>query len=316
MTVSTMYAPIEYEGDGESVAFAIPWIFLEADDLRLYLVNPTTEAKTSLSAFVATGAGVEAGGTVTLPAAPSAGLVLRIERRTDRDQEMDLTPQGRFPAVSLERAADKLTLIVQELDYQLGGSDSGGDGSASTPGITILENFPEKDVQWARDDAGDLWNGETELGFRSDFDVSGMNWLHFVKSKFSAALGIATGRFAVYGEESSLLYDGALPDGDYYGIEEFAVPIDISSYRYLAICMDPGVSAAEQPIAQTMTRWPLPIASSFGPGNRWVSAHMVEHDHNSAWPETAPGLPVVPTIDPVGSIKYCITRWCAIGVSV
>ena len=192
----------------------------------------------------------------------------------------------------------------------------GGDGSASTPGITILENFPEKDAQWARDDAGDLWNGETELGFRSDFDVNGMNWLHLFKSKFSSALGIATGRFAVYGEESALLYDGALPDGDYYGIEEFAVPIDISSYRYLAICMDPGVSAAEQPITQTMTRWPLPIASSFGPGNRWVSAHMVEHAHNSAWPETAPGLPVVPTVDPVGSIKYCITRWCAIGVSV
>ena len=186
----------------------------------------------------------------------------------------------------------------------------GGDGSASTPGITILENFPEKDAQWARDDAGDLWNGETELGFRSDFDVNGMNWLHFFKSKFFASQQYQTDRFAIYGNGITKLCDEKLGNPPHV----FSAPIDISAYSFLAVLMDPGTAAAEQPIAQSLTRWPRPVGTSYGDG-RWTSAHMINHVHGEEFPETAPGLPSFSALDPDASVKYCIARWCAIGVS-
>lgn len=187
----------------------------------------------------------------------------------------------------------------------------GGDGSASTPGITILENFPEKDAQWARDDAGDLWNGETPLGFRSDFDVNGMNLLHFFKSKFFASQQYQTDRFAIYGNGITKLCDEKLGNPPHV----FSVPLDISAYSFLAVLMDPGAAAAEQPIAQSLTRWPRPVGTSYGDG-RWTSAHMINHIHGEEFPETAPGLPSFSALDPDASVKYCIARWCAIGVSV
>lgn len=139
MTVSTIYAPIEYAGDASTVAFPVPWMFLETDDLRLTKIDDATDAETAVATFTTTGAGEEAGGTVILPAA-IPGFSLRIERRTDRTQEMDLQPQGRFPAESLERSVDKLTLIVQELEAD-DGSGGGGTGTAIE---TIVTDDPTK----------------------------------------------------------------------------------------------------------------------------------------------------------------------------
>ena len=138
MTVSTIYAPIEYAGDASTVAFPVPWMFLETDDLRLTKINDATDAETAVVTFTTTGDGEPTGGTAILPAAIGTGYTLRIERRTDRTQEMDLQPQGRFPAESLERSVDKLTLIVQELEA------GGVDGVPGTAIETIVTDDPAR----------------------------------------------------------------------------------------------------------------------------------------------------------------------------
>lgn len=139
MTVSTIYAPIEYAGDASTVAFPVPWMFLESNDLRITKINDATDAETDVTTFTTSGVGEPTGGTVLLPAA-IPGFTLRIERRTDRTQEMDLQPQGRFPAETVERSVDKLTLIVQELEESIG---TGGTGSG-TAIETIVTDDPSK----------------------------------------------------------------------------------------------------------------------------------------------------------------------------
>jgi len=129
MTVSTIYAPVEYNGDASTVTFTVPWMFLEANDLRLTKIVIATGAETSIPTFTTTGVGSPTGGSVTVPTAIGTGNKIRIERYTDRTQEVDLRPGDRFPADSIERSVDKLTLEVQELDYAASAGE-GGPGSA------------------------------------------------------------------------------------------------------------------------------------------------------------------------------------------
>lgn len=130
MTVSTIYAPVEYNGDASTVTFTVPWMFLEANDLRLSKIVIATGAETSLPTFTTTGVGSPTGGSVTVPTAIGTGNKIRIERYTDRTQEVDLRPGDRFPADSIERSVDKLTLEVQELEARMGEIDGGDEGNA------------------------------------------------------------------------------------------------------------------------------------------------------------------------------------------
>lgn len=339
MSVSTIYQPVTYAGDDSTVTFVVPWMFLEANDLRLYLVDGETE--TPVTTFTATGMGEELGGSVTVETAVPSGITLRIERYTDRTQENDYTPHGRFPAESVEQALDKLTLIVQELVGDGGGGTEADDHKvivelddlpgtldeklvdsddiefveAGTsvfhrmkpqfvdPMVIELPAFPAKDIFWLQDEAGDLWDSsETPLAFRIDFLTNGHNRLFWFKSVFSANAGTPTGKFAIYGELATKLYEGILPDSPLYGIHVFDTPIDISDYKYLVVVMDPGVSTAPQPVVQSIQL--LPTGAGLG---RYSFAHMVEHEHNTSFPETAPELPSL-------DMKYMLARWCAIGV--
>lgn len=342
MSVSTIYQPVTYAGDDSSVTFVVPWMFLEENDLQLFLVDGETE--TPVTAFTATGMGEELGGTVTVEAAVPSGITLKIKRYTDRTQENDYTPHGRFPAESVEQAFDKLTLIDQEQDVE----GSGGGGTPGTddhkvivetddlpgtldeklvdsddiefveagtnvfhkmkpqfvdPMVVELLAFPAKDIFWLEDEAGDLWDSsETPLAFRIDFLTNGHKKLFWFKSLFSANAGSPVGRFAIYGELAVKLCDEVLPDSPLYGIHTFATPIDISDYKYLVVVMDPGVSTAPQPVAQSILT--LPTGASLG---RYSFAHMVEHEHNTEFPETAPELPSL-------NMKFMLARQCFLGV--
>lgn len=179
---------------------------------------------------------------------------------------------------------------------------TGSGGEAPTYGATQLEAFPPKDINWMMDQAGDLWNGATELAFRNDFIINGYKTLRFFRSVWSANAGLPMGKFAIYGDGATKLAEAALPDSNLYGIYEFPGGIDISSYDYLSVVQDPGISAAPQPIAQSIKTIPLSTASG-----RITFAHMVEHTHNTTFPDTVPDIP--------GSdLIYCLARWCAIGV--
>lgn len=113
MTVSTTNSRIAYNGNGVTLAFAFPYLFLADTDLDVYVDGVL---KTLTTDYTVSGAGVDAGGNVTFLVAPGAGTGnVVFVRDPDLLQSTDLPPNDPFPANSVERMSDKLTLIVQRL---------------------------------------------------------------------------------------------------------------------------------------------------------------------------------------------------------
>lgn len=118
MTVSTTESRIGYNGNGATTAFAFPYRFLESSDLTVTLVRADTTQVTQVlnTNYTVTGAGDDAGGTVTMIVPPATGQQLVIVREVPLTQETDYISGDPFPAESHERALDKLTMISQRLN--------------------------------------------------------------------------------------------------------------------------------------------------------------------------------------------------------
>lgn len=118
MTVSTTESRIGYNGNGATTAFAFPYRFLTNADLVVTLVRAdTTQVVQTLNTdYTVTGAGDDAGGTVTMVVPPATGQQLVIVRDVPLTQETDYISGDPFPAESHETALDKLTMISQRLN--------------------------------------------------------------------------------------------------------------------------------------------------------------------------------------------------------
>ncbi len=118
MTVSTTESRIGYNGNGATTVFAFPYRFLTNTDLVVTLVQAdTTQVVQTLNTdYTVTGAGDDAGGTVTMVVPPATGQQLIIVRAVPLTQETDYISGDPFPAESHERALDKLTMISQRLE--------------------------------------------------------------------------------------------------------------------------------------------------------------------------------------------------------
>lgn len=123
MTVSSTTSKASYSGNGTTLAFTVPFYFLEAADVQVILLSGTTETVQTLTTnYTVTGAGVTSGGTVTMLVAPAVGTTLTILRNIEATQETDLVPNDRLPAETLETALDKATMLIQQLDEEAGRS--------------------------------------------------------------------------------------------------------------------------------------------------------------------------------------------------
>jgi hypothetical protein len=124
MTVSSTTNKATYSGNGTTTAFTVPFYFLAAADLQVILRSSAgvETVQTLTSQYTVTGAGVASGGTVTMVAAPASGTTLTVLRNVSPTQETDLLPNDRLPAESLETALDKATMLIQQLDEEVGRS--------------------------------------------------------------------------------------------------------------------------------------------------------------------------------------------------
>jgi hypothetical protein len=125
LTVSTTTSRADYTGNGATVAFAVPFYFLDNAHLTVLRTQVSTGAITTLALttdYTVTGAGNPAGGTVTCVVAPTNGQTLSILRNVPLTQLNTYVPNDPFPAASHERALDQLTMEVQQLDEELGRS--------------------------------------------------------------------------------------------------------------------------------------------------------------------------------------------------
>lgn len=141
MTVQNSTYRSDYTGNGVTVAFAVPFYFLDATHLEVLLTNTATGVVTTLvlnSDYTVTGAGVTAGGTLTMPVAPTASQKLSILRNVPFTQLTHYVPNDPFPADSHERALDLLTMQNQQQEEKLSRSivlppESLGPGDTPAP---------------------------------------------------------------------------------------------------------------------------------------------------------------------------------------
>ncbi len=125
MTVTTTATRTSTAGDGIVTAFSFPYKFFANDDLTVILVVDATNVETTqtiTTEYTVAGAGVEAGGTVTMVTAPASGETLVISRVEQFTQGLDLVENDPFPSALVEQQLDTLTMLAQQTDTQVGRS--------------------------------------------------------------------------------------------------------------------------------------------------------------------------------------------------
>lgn len=96
--------------------YAVPWYFLADTDLQVlhldFSTNPWTETVKTLNVdYTVTGAGNEAGGSITFSANPASGQIA-IVRNESVLQPTDYVANDAFPATSHELALDRLSMYA------------------------------------------------------------------------------------------------------------------------------------------------------------------------------------------------------------
>jgi hypothetical protein len=116
MTVSRGTTPLaRYYGDGVQTNFPVPFVFFAGGNLRVILGPSNAAAETVLTLDVDYSVQQTAsGGNVTLAVPPPAGAVLVIRLSLPLEQELDMHNQGRLDTEAIERALDKIILILMQ----------------------------------------------------------------------------------------------------------------------------------------------------------------------------------------------------------
>ena len=116
MTVESSTNRVSYTGSGTVGPFAVPFYFLEDDDLvviRTTIATGTEVVLTLTTDYTVSGAADPDGGSVTLTSVLASIYALVIVRDPDRLQATSYPRNDAFPAATHERALDKLTMLVQ-----------------------------------------------------------------------------------------------------------------------------------------------------------------------------------------------------------
>lgn len=125
MTVSTTTSRADYNGNGATTAFTVPFYFLDSTHLvvlRTQISTGFVATMVSGTDYTVSGAGVPAGGTVTFTVAPTDDQKVSILRNVPLTQLTAYVPNDPFPAASHERALDKLTMEMQQVNEVAGRS--------------------------------------------------------------------------------------------------------------------------------------------------------------------------------------------------
>lgn len=109
MTVTTTTSRVEYSGDGSTTQFAVPFYFLQDDDLVVYK-NETLQ--TIITHYSVSGAGNSSGGTITFGSAPASTDTVIIFLDAEITQSVDYINNDPFPAETHETALDRLTMVA------------------------------------------------------------------------------------------------------------------------------------------------------------------------------------------------------------
>lgn len=185
MTVTTTATRTSTAGDGVVTAFSFPYKFFANDDLTVILVVDSTGVETTQTItthYTVTGAGLDAGGTVTMVTAPAVGETLVITREEQFTQGLDLVENDPFPSDLVEQQFDTVTMLAQQLDTRVDRSVRLSEGDTTGASTVLATPVADAYIMWSSDglsltsnptaDAGQLLGGDgTELLPRYSFNA-------------------------------------------------------------------------------------------------------------------------------------------------
>lgn len=124
----------DYNCNGATTVFAVPWYFLEDSHLRVLLTAVADETYVPLTLGVdysVTGAGNELGGSITTAATYSNAYRIGVIPDIPFDQTTELENGDKLPAASLERMADKTVMLARQLKEMMGRAVRGSENSSA-----------------------------------------------------------------------------------------------------------------------------------------------------------------------------------------
>ena len=138
MTITSPYTPASFNGSGTTGPFSFTFPIRDKAHIKVEKIVGTTVTTLTEGggagqySIVLVAAGIS-GGQITLGTALAVGERLVVSRVTPRTQLEKLADLGRFNAEIHERAFDKATMVIQEIEYQ--GSAAVKFPTSDTPGL-------------------------------------------------------------------------------------------------------------------------------------------------------------------------------------
>lgn len=119
MTVSSQVSRADYNGNGVTTLFSVPFYFVDPTHLTVLSTVIATGVSTVLTLatnYTVSGTGVSTGGSITMLSAPAGIVRITILRNVPYLQNTHYVPNDPFPATSHEAALDLLTMEAQQIN--------------------------------------------------------------------------------------------------------------------------------------------------------------------------------------------------------
>jgi len=116
MSVPNSTSRVSYTLTSTTQTLSVPFYFLATTDLQVIKQGTTPVTLAITTNYTVSGAGVEAGGSITLTGTGvSVSDVITIKRNMALTQPIDLVLNDRFPSPTVERMSDRSTMQIQQV---------------------------------------------------------------------------------------------------------------------------------------------------------------------------------------------------------
>lgn len=160
MSIASTTNRVTYAGNDSATVFSFPYLFLAQGDLTVIITSSlgVETVQTITTHYTVSGAGVSAGGSVTMLTAPATGETLTILNNPDATQPVDLVDNDSLPAETVEQALDRLTILVQRLQSQVSRKVGVTDGFVDTFDLDLPSDLATANAVLVVNAAGDGWD--------------------------------------------------------------------------------------------------------------------------------------------------------------
>lgn len=189
MTISTTENRYQYTGDGTTKAFSFPRYFEESSHLQVYVGSTL---KTNGSDYAVTGAGEDAGGTVTFATAPGSGVAVTINRAEPYTQTVTSATLAQYKPETIEAGLTRRARAEQRLAEVLSRIPTLAPESALT-GLAFPAPEASKAIRWnSSADGLEAYDpGSTSLAVPADASVTPAK-VDFQATSYDPDLSFAT----------------------------------------------------------------------------------------------------------------------------